>query len=168
MTADLSGPGEAHVRPGTVAEPHGARRLVLPATAQATGLARQAVREALATWRVTHLEETAVLLVSELVTNAVLHARTPAAIMRLRLETAEAFLRIEVRDADPSWPQPRTPTGLDESGFGFVLVDALADRWGVRDTPPGKTVWVELDTRLGGANPAVRASRGQAAEHRPA
>src|ERR1700676_3080628 len=119
MTADLSGPGEAHVRPGTVAEPHGARRLVLPATAQATGLARQAVREALATWRVTHLEETAVLLVSELVTNAVLHARTPAAIMRLRLETAEAFLRIEVQDADPSWPQPRTPTGLDESGFGF-------------------------------------------------
>jgi serine/threonine-protein kinase RsbW len=146
MTADMSGSGDARARAGTAAEPRRARRLVLPATVQATGLARRATREALAAWGVTHLEETAVLLVSELVTNGVLHAKTPAAILRLRLETAEGFLRIEVQDADPSWPRRRTPAGLDESGFGLVLVDALADKWGVRDTPPGKTVWTELTT----------------------
>jgi hypothetical protein len=36
---------------------------------------------------------------------------------------------------------------LDESGFGFVIVDALADKWGVRETPAGKAVWAELDAR---------------------
>jgi hypothetical protein len=35
---------------------------------------------------------------------------------------------------------------MDESGFGLVLVDALAGKWGVRDTPPGKSVWAELET----------------------
>jgi anti-sigma regulatory factor (Ser/Thr protein kinase) len=146
MTADMSRSDDAQAQADAAAEPPRARRLVLPATVQATGLARRATREALATWGVMHLEETAVLLVSELVTNAVLHAKTPAAILRLRLETAEGFLRIEVEDADPSWPHPRTPAGLDGSGFGLVLVDALADKWGVRDTPPGKTVWAELGT----------------------
>jgi anti-sigma regulatory factor (Ser/Thr protein kinase) len=146
MTADMSGSGDARARTGAAAEPHRVRRLVLPAEVQATGLARRVTREAVATWGVTHLDETAVLLVSELVTNAVLHAKTPAAVLRLRLETAEGCLRIEVQDADPSWPHPRTPAGLDESGFGLVLVDALADKWGVRDTPPGKTVWAELET----------------------
>lgn len=154
MTAHPSETGDARLRPGTAAEPHRARRLVLPATAQAPGLARRATREALATWRVTYLEETAVLLVSELVTNVTRHAQTPAAILRLRLETAAGVLRIEVQDADPNWPQPRTPAWLDDSGFGFVLVDALADRWGVRDTPPGKTVWAVLDAR-----PRARRSR---------
>jgi anti-sigma regulatory factor (Ser/Thr protein kinase) len=145
MTAGMSGSGDAHALAGAASEPGCALRLVLPAAVQATGLARIATREALASWGVTHLE-TAVLLVSELVTNAVRHAETPAVILTLRLETAAGLLRIEVQDADPRWPQPRTPAGLDESGFGLVLVDALAGKWGVRDTPPGKSVWAELET----------------------
>ncbi len=80
------------------------------------------------------------------------HARTASGVI-LRFETAGNCLRIEVQDADPRWLQPRTPTGLDESGFGFVLVDTQADKWGVRGTPRGKTVWAELDTRLGGTRP---------------
>jgi len=127
---------------------------MLAATAQAPGLARQATHEALAAWQVAHLEETALLLVSELVTNAVRHARTGGTAVVLRLETAGSWLRIEVHDADPRMPQPRTPDRLDESGFGFVLLDALADRWGVREATIGKAVWAELDTRPG-ARPAA-------------
>ena len=118
----------------------------LPAADQAAGLARQATREVLGAWRLGHLEETAVLLVSELVTNSVRHARN-AGTLALRLETAGNGLRIEVHDADSRWPQPSTPTGLDESGFGFVLVEALTDKWGVSDTALGKAVWAELHTQ---------------------
>lgn len=146
MTPDLSGRGDVRAQPGEAEQPHRARQLALPAAAEAAGLARRATREALTAWRMTHMQETAVLLVSELVTNVVLHARACASFMVLRLETAGALLRIEVHDADPSWPRPRTPASLDESGFGFLLVDALAGKWGVREVPPGKAVWAELDT----------------------
>lgn len=47
----------------------------------------------------------------------------------------------------PHEPHPRTPETLDESGFGFVLIEALAGKWGVRQTRIGKAVWVELDAR---------------------
>jgi anti-sigma regulatory factor (Ser/Thr protein kinase) len=127
------------------------RQITLPAAGQAAGLARQATREALASWLAAPLEETAVLLVSELVTNAVRHARSTATLLALRLETSGTCLRIEVHDADPRWPQPGTPAGLDESGFGLVLVNALADSWGVRQTATGKAVWAELDARQGRA-----------------
>jgi len=123
--------------------------MTLPAAGHAVGLARQATRDALATWRLAGLEETAVLLVSELVTNAVRHARGTDAIA-LKLQTAGTWLRIEVQDGDSRWPQPRTPAGFDESGFGFVLVDAMASKWGVRGTATGKAVWAEVDARQAG------------------
>ena len=135
--------------PGEVEDVSRARRVTLPAAAQAAGLARQVTREALTSWGLAHLEEMSVLLVSELVTNAVRHACTSGSLLVLRLEAAGTWLRIEVHDDDPRWPRPGTPTGLDESGFGFVLVDALASKWGVRETPTGKAVWAELDTRQG-------------------
>jgi serine/threonine-protein kinase RsbW len=124
-----------------------ARQLTLAATARAVGLARRATHEALVSWRAAHAEETATLLVSELVTNAVRHAETGGSALVLRLETAGSWLRIEVHDADPRVPQPRTPDRLDGSGFGFVLIEALADNWGVREATIGKAVWAELDMR---------------------
>ena len=147
MTPYQSGTTDARIQPGRARQQHCARQLALPAAAKAVGLARRATRDALTAWRMTHLEETAVLLVSELVTNVVLHAQAFPAFMMLRLETADAWLRIEVHDADPSWPRPRTPDCLGESGFGIQLVHVLADRWGVREVPPGKAVWVELNAR---------------------
>jgi len=123
--------------------------MTLPTASRAVRLARQATRDALVTWRLAYLEETAVLLVSELVTNAVRHARGSDPIT-LELQAAGTWLRIEVQDADPRWPRPRTPAEFDGSGFGFVLVDALAGKWGVRETATGKAVWAELDERQSG------------------
>lgn len=149
MTVDHGGSLGAHARPG-VAE--GRRRnlqMTLPNTDHAVRQARQATRAALAAWQLAYLEETAVLLVSELVTNAVRHARHTS-VIGLKLKTTETWLRIEIVDADPRWPQLRTPTGFDESGFGFVLVESLAGKWGVHEVAAGKAVWAELDTRPGG------------------
>jgi len=127
--------------------------LTLPATGPAAGLARQATRDTLAAWQLAYLEETAVLLVSELVTNVLRHARSRALGMALRLEPVGASLVIEVHDGDPHEPRPRTPGGFDESGFGFVLIEALAGKWGVRQTATGKAVWVELDARQAANHP---------------
>ena len=121
--------------------------VTLPATGRAAGLARRATRDTLASWQVAHLEETAVLLVSELVGNVLRHARTRVLAMALCLDTEVASLLIEVHDTDTQEPRPRTPDTLDESGFGFVLIEALAGKWGVRQTGIGKAVWVELDAR---------------------
>jgi anti-sigma regulatory factor (Ser/Thr protein kinase) len=130
------------------------RIVVLPATGRAAGLARQAARDALSAWRLAYLEETAVLLVSELVGNVLRHARTGVLALALYLEPDGSSLKIEVHDADPHEPRPRTPGGLDESGFGFVLIEALAGKWGVRQTATGKAVWVELDARQAADHPA--------------
>jgi serine/threonine-protein kinase RsbW len=144
MMADQGGLRRAQLPSGGAG---GSRRnltMTLPTAYRAVRMARHATSGALAAWRLPHLEETAVLLVSELVTNAVLHARGTHAIV-LELQAGRSWLRIEVQDGDPRWPQPRTPAGFDESGFGFVLVDALAGKWGVRETAAGKAVWAELN-----------------------
>jgi anti-sigma regulatory factor (Ser/Thr protein kinase) len=147
MTADQNGSR------GTRARARGTQRtrlnlqVTLPTDDGAVRLARRVTRDVLARWWLDHVQDTAVLLVSELVTNAVRHARGTHAIA-LDLEIGATWLRIEVQDADPRWPKPRVPDRLDESGFGLVLVDALAGNWGVRETATGKAVWAELDTRF--------------------
>lgn len=152
MMADLKGLRGDHASAGAAALSRRKLQLVLPAAEHAVALARRSTREALNAWQLARLEDTAVLLVSELVTNAVLHARGTHAVA-LELEVMGTWLRMEVQDADPCWPQPHTPQAFDESGFGFILVDSLAGKWGVRETAYGKAVWAELDTReAGGRN----------------
>jgi len=83
------------------------------------------------------------LLVSELVTNAVLHAHTP---IGLRFELDGRQLRIEVRDGFAEMPNPRVIdlTELPESGRGLKVVDALGGTWGWERTHAGKVVWCEV------------------------
>ena len=147
MTADHGGFRGYYVRPGGGGGGEGtgrSLRLALPADVPAVRLARRATRDALAAWHLGHLEDTAVLLVSELVTNALRHASDTGAI-GLELAIAGTRLRVEVQDGDPHWRLSRSPADCDESGFGFVLVDSLAGRWGVRRISAGKAVWAELD-----------------------
>lgn len=87
------------------------------------------------------------LLLSELVTNAVCHGRVPPGRrVGTRLTLGGGCLRIEVADANDDLPLPRTAGEDDESGRGLALVDALADGWGTyrRAGGVGKCVWVEL------------------------
>jgi anti-sigma regulatory factor (Ser/Thr protein kinase) len=80
------------------------------------------------------------LLVSELATNAVIHARTP---FRVTVRVAGAVLRVEIEDQDPSLPQPRPSAAQATTGRGLLIVDRLADRWGATRTDAGKQVWFE-------------------------
>lgn len=120
--------------------------ITLPPVPEAAGMARRALREALQAWNVGHLDDTAILLVSELVGNAIRHARATTPGLELRMATDGTVLRMEVLDPDPRTPTVRNPSGYDESGYGLVLVQALADAWGVRELAIGKSVWVELRT----------------------
>ncbi|WP_344003972.1 ATP-binding protein [Streptomyces thermocarboxydovorans] len=86
--------------------------------------------------------EDAVLLVSELVGNAVRH--TGARVFGLRLRHRRGWIRIEVRDPSRGLPCLMPVQEMDISGRGLFLVDTLADRWGVDLLPRGKTTWFEM------------------------
>jgi anti-sigma regulatory factor (Ser/Thr protein kinase) len=91
-----------------------------------------------------HLAETAQLIVSELVTNSVNHAREPRGrLIATRFERVESGVRIEVHDAGDQKPERREALSEEESGRGLALVDALTDgRWGVSERlGVGKLVW---------------------------
>jgi serine/threonine-protein kinase RsbW len=140
MTADQGGP----VRLGWA---EGARRnlqLVLPVSEHSARLTRRVARTVLAAWQLQDTQETAVLLLSELVMNAIRHARDTETIV-VELEAVKTCLRIEIANQDPRWLQPRTPDESGESGFDFLLLDALASKWGVRQTATGRAVWAELE-----------------------
>ncbi len=88
------------------------------------------------------LTEHAVLLVSELVGNAVRH--TGARVFALRLQKGRGRIRVEVRDPSRGLPCLMPVHELDTSGRGLFLVDKLADRWGADLAPRGKTTWFEM------------------------
>ncbi|MBW5482450.1 ATP-binding protein [Streptomyces bambusae] len=88
------------------------------------------------------LAETLVLLISELVTNAVVHTGCPAV---LRMLFGEPGVRVEVADASAREPARRHADGGDTSGRGLELVDGLADRWGWQREGAGKRIWCEID-----------------------
>lgn len=86
--------------------------------------------------------EYAVLLVSELVGNAVRH--TGARVFGLRMLRRRGWIRIEVRDPSRGLPCLMPVREMDTSGRGLFLVNRLADRWGVDLLPRGKTTWFEM------------------------
>ena len=88
------------------------------------------------------------LLVSEMVTNSVRHAEG-AETVDVRLWLGRGVIRVEVEDRGPGFRRPRG-VPREGGGWGLVLVDRLARRWGVR-SGPRTTVWLELDRYAGTA-----------------
>ncbi len=101
--------------------------------------------------------ETAILLTSELVSNALLHAKTP---VDLLLVMASSGVRVEVHDGDARRPRPSAgPVPPDATtGRGLLMVEAMAGRWGVDGTSDGKTIWFELPVVLPAGETGQRSS----------
>jgi len=120
--------------------------LSLSADPSSVSAARQLVRERCEQWGADDaVTDAAVLLSSELVTNAVLHARTP---LTIAVTGGDGTIRVEVRDSHPALPQPRRYNLDNATGRGLRLLEAMASAWGVLKVPdaqrPGKIVWFEL------------------------
>jgi anti-sigma regulatory factor (Ser/Thr protein kinase) len=105
--------------------------------------ARKALRELLRHWGRPGRSEIAELLTSELVTNALIHTDHDAV---LTATVGSRGLRVEVRDFGARRPTLRVPNADEGThGRGLILVQSLADAWGVRAHGVGKAVWFELD-----------------------
>jgi PAS domain S-box-containing protein len=123
--------------------------LALPPVPTSVRTGREAVARAAELWGLTAVAEVAVLLTSELVTNAIRHASGD---LRLRVVRRPGGLRVEVHDREAgALPRLRAQAGdesdvLAEGGRGLQFVAGLATRWGVETLAAGKLVWFELDT----------------------
>ncbi|MHB1987659.1 MAG: MEDS domain-containing protein [Acidimicrobiales bacterium] len=104
--------------------------------------ARAFVAEALTQWDEAHMIDDASLVVSELVTNAVLHATSS---FRVRVDRHGTRVRIAVQDVSPRAPRRRVIEDDATCGRGISLVDLLSRAWGSEVTGEGKIVWAELD-----------------------
>lgn len=103
--------------------------------------ARSLVRRTLAQWDLAHLDDEASLVVSELATNALNHARSS---YQVRIYHNPSTIRIEVRDGGAGTPEPQSASPTREGGRGLLLVSALSVSWGLEQTREGKVVWAEL------------------------
>ncbi|MBX7471024.1 MULTISPECIES: ATP-binding protein [unclassified Streptomyces] len=147
MTRHQAGLGSA--RSGPVRTPdaqQGDQRLLCRRVGQsdlgAVREVRHALRELLAATPQAGATDVAELLTSELLTNALVHTGHGAVVT---VAVGEAGLRVEVRDFTPALPTPYAPSSDDGThGRGLLLVQALADAWGVSEHDRGKVVWFEL------------------------
>jgi anti-sigma regulatory factor (Ser/Thr protein kinase) len=114
-----------------------ARGSFAPSLASATG-ARRFTEQVLDGWQIDDVRDVVRLLVSELVINAVLHARTA---VTLCLHHEPGRLRVEVSDGSTAPPVLRSPGPRAATGRGLQIVANLSDEWGVDMQREGKTVW---------------------------
>lgn len=126
--------------------------VVLPPEPASASRARDFVRGQLGRECDSEVLETVALLTTELVTNAVLHARTP---LRLTIDVVAPVVRVAVEDTAAGTPVVRRYEPSEATtGRGLALVEALARSWGVESTADGKQVWCEIE--LADAKPVER------------
>ena len=118
------------------------RRISLTAAPAAAAAARSQVRAAINAWGVPVDESVAVLLASELVTNAIRHEEGET--VTLVITSACGQLRVEVHDTSHSVPIPVDEPADAETGRGLMLVASLSKEWGFFRTPRGKAVYFML------------------------
>lgn len=121
--------------------PPRAAEFAVPNDASGVSAARRFTQSCLTDWGMDGVAEVAALLVSEAVTNALLHTGLSPSM----LLTADAgALRVEVRDASPALPTIKDHGATATTGRGLHLIDALASQWGARPDGTGKVVWFEV------------------------
>jgi anti-sigma regulatory factor (Ser/Thr protein kinase) len=132
------------------------RRVPLTAGPAAAAEARGQVRAAICTWDVCVDASIAVLLTSELVTNAIRHGSGGA--VTLAISSSGDRLRVDVHDTSRCLPLPVDAPADAEAGRGLMLVASLSDEWGYYRTPAGKAVYFALGSQPGldeGAEPGT-------------
>jgi hypothetical protein len=113
-----------------------------PPVPASAGEARQLAGQALEQWGLAAAEETALLLLTELISNGVRHANT----MLSLLVTYDGLrLHVGVRDHDTHPPSMAPASSETHHGWGLRLVNLLSSDWGTVFEPDGKTVWFDLD-----------------------
>lgn len=113
----------------------------LPVSPEAPAIARSFLRSATCPDHNSHVLDDAVLLVSELVTNSVLHGGPPVVVA---VECDGEALQVRVRDGSPELPAPRDAAPTAENGRGLELVKTISSAWGVDPTADGKHVWFTI------------------------
>ncbi|MGW2143417.1 ATP-binding protein [Nonomuraea bangladeshensis] len=116
----------------------------LPVVHEAVAAARRLVREALAVWGLSALADDLTVVVSEVVTNAIVHAKSAVA---PSLHRQGPSVRGEVADHSLVWPTPLPAGPHEEHGRGLAIIAAYSERWGVDPAPNGKIVWFVCEER---------------------
>jgi anti-sigma regulatory factor (Ser/Thr protein kinase) len=120
---------------------------VLPAEPTSASASRDFVSRHLFAHSLTHLVEDLRLVVSELASNAVAHAKTP---FTVTLSGANESVVLAIEDGSASVPVRAAPDASNTSGRGLMLVEALSDEWGTRTDGHGlKSVWASFPSRPG-------------------
>jgi DNA-binding NarL/FixJ family response regulator len=130
----------------TVGQPrHAEAAIELPQDATSVAAARRFVTQKLGEWELDQLVDDALVVTSELTTNAITHAQSGC---HIRLSVTSTSLRIDVIDTGAGTPEPQPASTTQEHGRGLHLVDALTTAWGLEVVPgEGKLVWAELARR---------------------
>ncbi|MFJ4840276.1 SpoIIE family protein phosphatase [Streptomyces sp. NPDC088746] len=106
--------------------------------------ARSIVRQALTDWELAGLADDAELVTGELLVNVLLHTEGGAVLTLEVLPEPVRRIRLSVQDRSSVWPRRRTPGETSTSGRGLLLLDAVAERWGIEPRGEGKAVWCEI------------------------
>lgn len=140
-------------------EPPARVRLSLVAVPSAVEIARERAYDVCQRWGLDSTADAAATLVTELVTNAIVHAGTPT---EVSFGLSRPFLYIAVRDQDP---RPPVIVDAEDHGDGLRLVEAFAAHWGWHDSRGGKVVWASVRLPYGGGPAQAVARRDDAAHH---
>ncbi|MDW4906293.1 ATP-binding protein, partial [Streptomyces sp. ADMS] len=142
----------------------------LPASPASVGAARRKVRELLDAWGVgPDTSDNALLVTSELVTNALTHTASERIVCRMRFSARRLHIEVEDENCGGTLPAQRRPGPDEQCGRGLLLVGVVSRDWGVRDAPhgSGRVVWAELEAErveLAEAVPPAAPVAAQAAD----